>query len=401
MVVVVAGVLLTRQRATAVQVAPVVRAAIAQSIVATGRLNAPARMDVGSDVSATVVEVKVREGDLVRAGQVLVRLQDSEARAAVQQAQGALSEARGRAVQQSTVTSPVANQAVVQAQAALQVAEREHQRAKELVAQGFFSQQKLDDARRALDTSRSALESARLQASANQASGVEASLAASRTAQAQAALDAAQARLARLQVIAPVDAVVLNRMVEPGSLAQPGKALLSLAAQGQPRIDASVDEKHLRLLKLGMPAKALADAFVGQPFDAQLAYIAPVVDPQRGTVDVRLEVPKPPPFLKPDMTVSVELLGGARQDALVLPSVAVHDADRAEPWVLVLRDGHAVRVPVVLGLRGVGSVEVLQGLAEGELAIPQTEKAVVGDAVRASKPTPVQKGMEVPSFIQR
>lgn len=178
LVVVVAGVVLTRQRATAVQVAPVVRGAIAQSIVATGRLNAPARMDVGSDISATVLEVKVREGDLVRAGQVLVRLQDSEARAAVQQAQGALSEARGRAVQQSTVTAPVANQAVVQAQAALQVAEREYQRAKELVAQGFFSQQKLDDARRALDTSRSALESARLQASANQASGVEAALAA-------------------------------------------------------------------------------------------------------------------------------------------------------------------------------------------------------------------------------
>ncbi len=401
LVVVVAGILFTRQRATAVQVAPVVRGAIAQSIVATGRLNAPARMDVGSDVSATVVEVTVREGDRVRAGQVLVRLQDSEARAAVQQAQGALSEARGRAVQQSTVTAPVANQAVVQAQAALHLAEREYQRAKELVAQGFYSQQKLDDARRALDTSHSALESARLQASANQASGVEASLAASRTAQVQAALDAAQARLARLQVTAPVDAVVLNRMVEPGSLAQPGKALLSLAAQGQPRIDASVDEKHLRLLKLGMPAKALADAYVGQAFDAQLSYIAPVVDPQRGTVDVRLDVPKPPSFLKPDMTVSVELLGGAHQDALVLPSVAVRDADRAEPWVLVLRDGRAVRVPVVLGLRGVGSVEILQGLAEGDLAIPQTEKAVVGDAVRAAKPTPVQKGMEVPSFIQR
>lgn len=401
LVVVVAGVVLTRLRATAVQVAPVVRGAIAQSIVATGRLNAPARMDVGSDVSATVVEVTVREGDRVRAGQVLVRLQDSEARAAVQQAQGALSEARGRAVQQSTVSAPVANQAVVQAQASLQVAEREYQRAKELVAQGFFSQQKLDDARRVLDTSRSALESARLQSSANQVSGVEASLAASRMAQAQAALDAALARLARLQVTAPLDAVVLNRMVEPGSLAQPGKALLSLAAQGQPRIDASVDEKHLRLLKLGMPAKALADAFVGQPFDAQLAYIAPVVDPQRGTVDVRLDVPKPPAFLKPDMTVSVELLGGARKDALVLPSVAVHDADRAEPWVLVLRDGRAVRVPVVLGLRGVGSVEVVQGLAEGELAIPQTEKAAEGDAVRPGKAAPAPKGMEMPAVGQR
>lgn len=156
LVCVVAAIAVYRQRGTPVQVATVARSAIVQSIAATGRLNAPARMDIGADVSATVLEVRVREGDAVRAGQVLVRLQDSEARAAVQQAQAALAEARGRAVQQSAVTAPVANQAVVQAQAALTTAEREHQRTTELVAQGFFSQQKLDDARRVLDTARSA-----------------------------------------------------------------------------------------------------------------------------------------------------------------------------------------------------------------------------------------------------
>ena len=399
--VLLVAILLVRQRGTPVQVVNVVRSAIVQSIAATGRLNAPARMDIGADVSATVLDVRVREGDLVRAGQLLVRLQDSEARAAVDQARAALAEARGRVQQQSAVTAPVALQAVVQAQAAFQTAEREYGRATELVAQGFFSQQKLDDARRVLDTARSALESARLQASANQARGIEPALAASRVDQAQAALDAALARLARLVITSPVDAVVLVRNVEPGSMAQPGKMLLALAAQGKPRIDASVDEKHLRLLTLGMPAKAVADAFAGQPFDAKLTYIAPVVDAQRGTVDVRLEVVSPPAFLKPDMTVSVELVGGARKDTLVLPAVAVRDADREAPWVLALQDGTAVRVPVSLGLRGVGAIEILKGLSEGDTAILQTERAVVGDKVRAGKPLAAQAGMEVPSFIQR
>ncbi len=399
--VLLVAILLVRQRGTPVQVVNVVRSAIVQSIAATGRLNAPARMDIGADVSATVLDVRVREGDLVRAGQLLVRLQDSEARAAVDQARAALAEARGRVQQQSAVTAPVALQTVVQAQAAFQTAEREYGRATELVAQGFFSQQKLDDARRVLDTARSALESARLQASANQARGIEPALAASRVDQAQAALDAALARLARLVITSPVDAVVLVRNVEPGSMAQPGKMLLALAAQGKPRIDASVDEKHLRLLTLGMPAKAVADAFAGQPFDAKLTYIAPVVDAQRGTVDVRLEVVSPPAFLKPDMTVSVELVGGARKDTLVLPAVAVRDADREAPWVLALQDGTAVRVPVSLGLRGVGAIEILKGLSEGDTAILQTERAVVGDKVRAGKPLAAQAGMEVPSFIQR
>ena len=395
-----AGVLASR-RAAPVQLVPVARTGIVQSVVATGRLNAPARMDIGAEVTATVLEVRVREGDRVKAGEVLLRLSDAEARAALQQSRAALTEARGRATQQATVAAPVAGQAVVQAQAAFTSAEREHQRARELVAQGFFSQQKLDDARRALDTARSALQSACVQAQANQPSGVERTLAASRVDQAVAAVGMAEARLARLSIASPVDAIVLTRSVEPGSMAQPGHVLLTLAAQGGTRIDANVDEKNLRLLTPGMPAKAVADAYPGQSFDAQLNYIAPAVDPQRGTVEVRLAVPQPPAFLRPDMTVSVELVGGLKKDALVLPSGAVRDADREAPWVLALQGGLAVRVPVKLGLRGIGSIEIVEGLKEGDAIIPQTEKAIAGDRVRPGPVVAPVKGMETPSFISR
>ena len=398
---VAAAALLASRRGTAVQLTTVARTGIVQSVVATGRLNAPARMDIGSEVTATVLEVRVREGDRVKAGALLLRLSDAEARAALQQAKAALLEARGRAIQQATVAAPVALQAVVQAEAAFVSAEREHQRARDLVAQGFFSQQKLDDARRMLDTVRSALQSARLQAQANQPSGIERSLAASRVDQAQAAVGIAEARLARLSITSPVDALVLTRAVEPGSMAQPGRVLLSLAAQGGTRIDANVDEKNLRLLVAGMPAKGVADAYPGQSFDAQLSYIAPAVDPQRGTVEVRLAVPNPPPFLRPDMTVSVELVGGVRKDALVLPSGAVRDADREAPGVLASQGGRAVRVPVKLGLRGVGSIEIIDGLKEGAAVIPQSEKAVAGDRVRPGPVTAPVKGMEAPSFISR
>ena len=389
---------LLSQRGAPVQVVPVVRTGIVQSVVATGRLNAQARIDIGAEVTATVQEVRVREGDRVKAGALLLRLSDLEAKAALQQARAALVEARGRATQQAMVAAPVASQAQVQAQAAFTAAERDYQRAHDLVAQGFFSQQKLDDARRALDTARSALESAQVQAQANQSSGVERALALSRVDQAQAALDVAQARLERLAITSPVDAVVLTRTAEPGSMAQPGRVLLTLASQGGLRIDAGVDEKNLRLLTLGMAAKAVADAYPGQTFDAQLSTIAPAVDPQRGTVEVRLALPNAPAFLRPDMTVSVELVGGAKTDALVLPSSAVRDADGQAPWVLVLQEGRALRVPVKLGLRGVGAVEILTGLKEGDEAIPQTEKALAGDRVRRGPVLAPEKPMEMPSF---
>ncbi len=394
------GLLLARQRGTPVQLVPVARTGIVQSVVATGRLNAPARMDIAAEVTATVLEVRVREGDRVKAGDMLLRLSDAEARASLQQASAALLEARGRATQQASVAAPVATQAVVQAEATFTAAERDYQRARELVEQGFFPQQKLDDARRAQDTAKSALQSARVQAQANQPSGIERTLAVTRVDQAEAAVAMAQARLARLAIVSPVDALVLTRSVEPGSMAQPGRVLLTLAALGGTRIDANVDEKNLRLLTLGMPAKAVADAYPGQSFDAQLSYIAPAVDPQRGTVEVRLAVPNPPAFLRPDMTVSVEMVGGSKKDALVLPSGAVRDADREAPWVLLYSGGQAVRAPVKLGLRGVGSVEILEGLKEGDETIAQTEKAAVGDRVRRGPVAAGGKGMEVPSFIR-
>ncbi|MGV8805190.1 MAG: efflux RND transporter periplasmic adaptor subunit [Polaromonas sp.] len=393
--------LVVSQRGTLVQTVLVARTGIVQSVVATGRLNAPARMDIGAEVTATVLEVRVREGDRVKAGDVLLRLSDAEARASLQQASAALLEARGRAVQQASVAAPVSTQAVVQADAAFVAAERDFKRAQELVAQGFFPQQKLDDARRLLDTARSALQSARVQAQANQPSGVERTLAVTRVGQAQAAVAMAQARLSRLLITSPVDALVLTRTVEPGSMAQPGRVLLTLAAQGGTRIDANVDEKNLRLITMGMAAKAVADAYPGQPFDAQLNYIAPAVDPQRGTVEVRLAVPNPPAFLRPDMTVSVEMVGGVKKDTLVLPSGAVRDADRQAPWVLALQDGRAVRVPVTLGLRGVGAVEIVKGLVEGERVIPQTEKAAPGDRVRPGPVVANDKRFEVPAGMIR
>ncbi len=393
--------LLLHQRPSLVQVDLVTRGAIAQSVLVSGRINAAARLELGSEVSATVQEVLAREGDRVRAGAVLVRLSDAEAQAALQQAQALLAEARARASQQVTLNAPLAEQTLRQAQAQAQAVEREHLRVRELVAQGFFSQQRQDDSQRALETARSALAQAQLQVQAQQRNGVESQLARARVQQAEAALALAQARLARLLIKSPMDALVLARHVEPGGMAQPGRALLSLAALGGLRIDVAVDEQHLGLLSLGMPARALADAFPNQPFEATLSHLSPAVDPQRGTLELRLALDPAPAFVRPDMTVSVELLGPSRTQALLLPALALRAADTSSPWVLRVRDGRAERVPVQLGLRGIGMIEVVSGLAEGDLVIAQTEATVPGERVRPRAPAAPAHGLQLPGLVVR
>lgn len=371
-------------RGRAVDVIFAERGPVTQSVVSSGRIATPARIAISSQLAARIEQVLVREGDRVRAGQLLVQLRSQEADAALASARGALAEAHGRARQLRDVQRPVADQQLVQARAALRLAEQELQRARDLRAREFVSQARVDDAERALATARAAELAAQAQARANLEGGAESELARSRLEQARAALETAQARRELLALRAPADAVVLTRAAEPGDTAQVGRTVLELAQDGETRIVTTVDEKNLRFLTPGLKASAVADAYPDRRFDAVVTYVAPAIDAQRGTVELRLAVPNPPDFLKTDMTVSVEMVAGRRDSAVLVPSDVVRALDSGAPWVLVARDGVAVRVPVAIGLRGVGVAEIVDGLESGESVIVPAAPAAPGDRVRPS-----------------
>ncbi len=398
--VVAAAVLWPRGRD--VEVARVARAPLTQSVVATGRIATPARIVIGSPLAATVLEVRVREGDPVRPGQVLARLRADDAEALVAQAGAALAEAEARLTQIETVARPVAAQQLAQAEANRKVALAEAERARQLVAKGFYAQSKADDALRNAANASSAADTARAQLAAQQAGGSEREAARARVDQARAQLVNARARAAQLTLTAPAAGVVLTRKAEPGDVATAGKVLLELAEAGETRVYATVDEKNLRLLKPGQKARGVADAFPAQPFDAELYYLAPAVDPQRGTVETRFRVLAAQAFLRPDMTVSVETITGHRDATLVLPAEAVRDVDSGKPWVLVARDGIATRAEVGLGLSGIGRVEVVNGLAEGDEVILPASGALEGDRVRIREARkPKVSGVQVPQGMTR
>jgi HlyD family secretion protein len=96
------------------------------------------------------------------------------------------------------------------------------------------------------------------------------------------------------------------------------------------------DERNLADLRLGQRAVASAEAFPDRPFPAEVSYIAPTIDALRGTVEVKLRVPTPPPYLRPSMTVSVEVEVARRANVLTLPPDAVRDAATPAPWVMVV-----------------------------------------------------------------
>ena len=353
------------QRGVAADVVRAEQQPLRQSLVFSARVASAARADLASTTTGRVERVLVREGDRVSAGQPLIELEAAEARAQVAQAQAALASAETRLRAQGQVSEPIALAALMQARSNVEFAERELARQRQLFAQGFVGQARVDDADRAVRVARASLTQAEAQAAGNAAGGAEAATAASRVREAQAALAYAQARLAQTRILAPADGRIVARQVEPGDVVQAARKLLTLAFDGETRLVAQIDERNLVQLRLGQQAIAAADAFPGQRFAAVVAYLAPAADPTRGTVEARLQVQAPPAFLRDEMTVSVEVVTAERSSAIVLPAAALRErADRNE--VLVLEDGVARARVVRVGIRTPQRIEILEGLSAGE-----------------------------------
>ena len=351
-----------------VEAARVARRDIVQTVVASGRVAKPNRVDIGAQVIGTVTAVPVAEGQSVQAGQTLIVLDSTEARAVVKQAELAVAQGEARLRQLRELQLPVAGHSLRQAEANLTNARVQYERNRKLYEAGFIGKAVLDDAQRAVDVAQTQVDAAHKQVETAQPKGSDTALAAAALAQARANLDAAKARLAYTTITAPLDGTLIARDVERGDVVQPGKLLMVLSPAGAIQLVLNIDERNLARLRVGQKALASADAYRDLRFDALLAYINPGVDAQRGTVEVKLDVPRPPDYLRDDMTVSVDIETERRHGALVLPAGAVHDPAGA-PFVLAVRDGRAVRQAVKLGLRGEGAVEVLEGVGEGELAV--------------------------------
>ncbi|MBK9444157.1 MAG: efflux RND transporter periplasmic adaptor subunit [Comamonadaceae bacterium] len=343
---------------------------LVRSVQFSARVATLARVELGSTVTARVAQVLVREGAQVRAGDALVRLESDELQAALAQAQAAQTQAQARLLGLRSTGRAQTQASLAQAQATVHAAQADVARTQQLVAQGFVSPARLDEAQRALNVAQAAQTGAAAQVQASTESGTEISQAQAQLEAARAATQAAQARLNQAVLRAPSDARVLTRSVEPGQIAQPGRALLSLALAGPTQLKAQVDERFLAELMPGQPATVVADAFAGQRLAAKVAFIAPAVDVQRGAVEVTLTLDQPAPaFLREDMTLSVEVETARRDQTLTVPLAALRTApgatdDAAD--VLLAVDGRAQLQRIRVGVRSLQAVEVLDGLKAGD-----------------------------------
>ena len=256
-----------------------------QTVVASGHVEAPFRVNIGSQITAVVARVPVIEGQTVKAGETLIELEDRELRSAVTQAEGVVAQAEARLRQMQELSRPAAEQTLKQAQATLTSAQHTFDRTSKLSTDGYATRAALDEATRALDVAKAQVKSAEFQVATMQAGGSDYVMAETQLSQARASLASAQSRLSYTIIRAPRDGVLISRNVEAGNTVTPATVLMVLSPDGEIQLVVQIDEKNLSLVRIGQKALGSADAYPKDTFPAEVFYVNPGIDLQRASVE--------------------------------------------------------------------------------------------------------------------
>ena len=298
---------------------------VVQTLVVSGTIANPNRVDISPQMTGVVTEVSAREGQFVTEGQPLIILDDRELRASFAQAIATVGQSEMKLRQMREATLPSAQQTLNQTIASLKQAQSQFDRTSTLHGKRIVSDAALEGVIRDLAQANAAKNNAELNLHSMQPNGSDYTFAEQSLAQAQANVRGVQAKMAYAIMRAPLTGTVITRSVEQGNVVQPGKVLMVLSPLGKSEVTVLIDEKNLSLIALGQSALTSADAFPDQNFPAKLSYIQPSIDPNRGSVQVKLEVSEPPTFIMQDMTVSVDIEVAKHSDVLLVPVNAVHD----------------------------------------------------------------------------
>jgi membrane fusion protein, multidrug efflux system len=282
---------------------------IAQEVALSGVVEPLRTVGVNSQLAGAVTQVFAEEGTRVRAGQVLVRMDDRELAAQVRSLQ-----------------------------ASFAVAESNYQRAEQLRERQVVTQAEYD-------RDRAAYEAARAQ------------------------LDGLRTRLSYATVRAPVDGVVTRKAVEQGDVVGAQARLFEIGELATLVVRVNVSERDVVSLRAGQPADIGLDAFPGQSYTGTIRRIFPAADPASRLVPVEVALTgEAMRVARPGFLARVALALGTRDDVLLVPGSAVV-GDAGAQSVFVVEDGKASRRPVRTGLTSRGQVEIVGGVAAGEVVV--------------------------------
>jgi RND family efflux transporter MFP subunit len=360
--------------------APAVETAIASTgfledpIEYTGTTEPVRQVSLRSQAEGRLLNLEVDVGDPVRRGQVLGQLDNRLLLTLTNQARAELA-ARQSEVAQAEAQVNDAQAQVARIQAQLQQAQTDAARQQSLADEGVVSQQLAEQAQTSVQTLQQELRSAQEQVKTRRQAVVAAQ---GRVSAQQATVAEAQERKAYSSLTSPISGSVLERVLEPGNLVQPGEEVLKLGDFSSIKVVVKVSELELGSIRLGQTAQVRLDAFADRQFSGKVTQISPVADPTARLVPIEVEIPNPGDRIGSGLLARVQFQSAAAA-RVVIPERALAVAGPDNRSTLFVVQGEkdtakAVARSVQLGDRANGQVEVRSGLKPGEAFVVRSSK---------------------------
>ena len=350
---------------------------VQRTVQIVGTLIAQEEVTLGTEVPSTVAKILVDMGDRVQVGQVVIKLDEREARLEVERLSASLQAAReslGRS--QQVLESGRAN--VERSQAVLADARINLKRFEGLFGEGAISASQRDSAQTQFDVAVASLRVSEAQYESDRASvkNAEASVV-----QATAALDIARKRLQDTDVASPITGVVRKRLVNEGETVKEKTPLMSLVATNALKLQGDVPERFAPQISVGRAVRVEVEAYPDQTHPGTITRVSPAVDVESRSFQVEASVPNPKGLLKPGFFAKASILVGAERNVPFVPEEAVASfAGIVKVYAIV--DGKAEERRVKTGVRRDGRVEILDGVKVGEtVATSSLGQLATGTAV--------------------
>lgn len=352
------GALWLRLRPKAVTVEAIARGTAVDAVYATATVEALDRVVVKSKVAGAILEMKVREGSVVRKGDLLAIIDSPSLK--YQLARGKAEQIASR--QLASTSSPQIAMTEAQAkaiEASLRNARQELARTQKLAASGSIAQADVDRA-----ASQVAVQEAQLEALQAQVRTLRIDLTA-RSGASNASVSELAAHLSDAEVRAPIDGVVLTRLVEPGELVPPNGPLFKIGDVRNLLLECSVDEADIGRLAVGKKAAVSLYAFPKQTFRGEVVEILPDADRAKKSFLIRVRIEQAPAGLRTGMSAEVNVIVDEHPNVLLIPTEAI-DATN-EVWLV--RDGRVQKRAIKIGVRDMLRAESLAGLEDGDQVV--------------------------------
>lgn len=337
------------------------------SLLLSGEVIAEGSTLLSSLSTGKVVACPVTKGESVKKGQLLVQIDDTQARIERDRAASAVRTAAAQLEKAQTVTFEQARATSIQADLALEAAQRDYEQTKALAEAGAVSQTQLEQAQRNLKLNQELARSARAALESVSGSGSAIAILQAELQQRQLDLQEKERLLAEYQILAPADGELLDLYVKPGELLTSGSRAALLAAGQGLRVKVQPDQRYADLAAVGNKAQVWVTNDAGVKWDASVVYTEPLGNAEQGSFTAELAFDQEPP-LYPGQLLSVQLFAAKQPDAVILPENYLTMQDgRNGVWKAI--DGRAEFVTVQLGIRTGDGVVITQGLKEGDMVL--------------------------------